>query len=97
MVDFVNLQLQHLAITINYSHVGSPQCVLVWQSPFTNHHVFFKIIISYMLATPVILLALVLVLASGADPEAQTGLKQAVEVTEETTVDTIQFYIRKSH
>ena len=93
MVDFVNLQLQHLAITINYSsfaHVGSPQCVLIWQSPFTNHHVF------YMLAAPILLLALVLVLASWADPEAQTGLKEAVEVTEETTVDTIQFYIRKS-
>ena len=86
MVDFVNLQLQHLAITINYSsfaHVGSPQCVLIWQSPFTNHHVFFKIIISYMLATPVLLLALVLVLASWADPEAQTGLKEAVEVTQD--------------
>ena len=79
MVDFVNLQLQHLAITINYSsfaHVGSPQCVLIWQSPFTNHHV------SYMLAAPVLLLALVLVLTSGADPEAQTGLEQAVEVAQ---------------
>jgi len=31
-----------------------------------------------MLATPVLLLALVLVLASGADPEAQTGLVEVV-------------------
>ena len=70
--------------------LAAPNVYIVWQSPSTNHHVF------YMLATPVLLLALVLVLASGADPEAQTGLKEAVEVTQETTVDTIQFYIRKS-